>query len=142
MNGEPFPKEKADESDQPAAPAEQITGSDQPDGASASTVEEAENLEYDERTMTALRNLRDDYGRRCNNRYGEPEMGELLAVFRRAQGAYSSTHQPGVSRAEWGYARVRSYLNLRCCGEPATPNYTQDNDLLPPAHPESTRGES
>ena len=138
---QPFEKEKADESDTPAAPDEQIDGSDQPEDASASTVEEAKRLEYSDEIESALRDKIDQYQSRCNNRYGRVEMGELKAVLSRAMGAYSSTHQPDVDRVEWGLARVRSYLNLRCTGSPVNPNYTQDNDLLPSGHPESTKGD-
>jgi len=141
-NGEPFPKDKADETE-PAIPSEQIEGGDQPEEASAESVETAERLEYDSRVENALRGKITAYRSRCSNRHGSVEMGELKGVYARGLGAYSSSSAPGVtSRHQWAMARVRSYLNLRCCGEPANPNYVQDNDLLPSGHPESTRGES
>ena len=35
-------------------------------------------------------------------------------------------------------ARVNAYLKLLKSGRPSNPNYKQDNDLLPKAHPKST----
>jgi hypothetical protein len=39
-------------------------------------------------------------------------------------------------------ARVNAFLKLLRSGSPANPNYKQDNDLLPKAHPKSSRGEA
>lgn len=137
----PFPKEKADEADTPAVPSQRIKGDDQPKDASAESVEKARKLKFDKKINDALRGKIIAYNSRCDNKYGKVDMGELKAVFQRGLGAYSSSHQPGVSRVAWGMARVRSYLNLRCKGKPVNPDYTQDNDLLPKRHPRSTRGE-
>ena len=62
----------------------------------------------------------------------------LKAVYRRGAGAYSSSHRPGKTRDQWAMARVNAYLRLLKSGRPANPNYKQDNDLLPKAHPKST----
>lgn len=138
-SGVPFPKEKADKSSTPSLPKERIKGDDQPKDASAESVEKARKLKFNKKINHALRGKIQAYNSRCNNKYGKVDMGELKAVFQRGLGAYSSSHQPGVSRVAWGMARVRSYLNLRCMGEPVNPKYTQDNDLLPKRHPKSTR---
>jgi hypothetical protein len=37
-------------------------------------------------------------------------------------------------------ARVNAFLRLLSSGRPANPNYKQDNDLLPKAHPKSSKG--
>jgi hypothetical protein len=39
-------------------------------------------------------------------------------------------------------ARVNAFLKLLLSGKPANPSYTQDNDLLPPQHPRSTKKSS
>lgn len=65
-------------------------------------------------------------------------LGQLKAVYRRGAGAYSSSHRPGKTRDQWAMARVNAYLKLLKSGRPANPNYKQDNDLLPKAHPKST----
>jgi hypothetical protein len=135
----PFPKDKADESDTPAPPKDRIHGNDQPEDASAESVEKARNLDFDSSIQDALRGKILAYKNRCDNKYGKVDIGELYACYERGLAAYSSAHQPSVSRNAWAMARVRAYLNLRCTGEPTNPKYKQDNDLLPPRHPKSTR---
>jgi hypothetical protein len=66
----------------------------------------------------------------------------LKAVYRRGSGAFSSSHRPGMTRDGWAMARVNAFLKLLKSGSPANPNYKQDNDLLPKAHPRSSRAEA
>jgi Family of unknown function (DUF5824) len=66
-------------------------------------------------------------------------LGMLKAVYRRGAGAYSSSHRPGTTRNQWAMARVNAFLRLLRSGRPANPNYKSDNDLLPHAHPRSTK---
>ena len=65
-------------------------------------------------------------------------LAQLKAVYRRGAGAFSSSHRPGKTRDQWAMARVNAYLKLLKSGSPSNPNYKQDNDLLPQAHPKST----
>jgi hypothetical protein len=69
-------------------------------------------------------------------------LGMLKAVYRRGAGAFSSSHRPGMTRDGWAFARVNAFLRLLKSGRPANPNYKQDNDLLPKAHPKSSKGEA
>jgi len=69
-------------------------------------------------------------------------LGQLLAVYRRGAGAYSTSHRPGVSRAAWAMARVNAYLYLLRNGRPKDAKYTTDNDLLPSDHPRSSKERS
>ena len=66
-------------------------------------------------------------------------MGQLKAAYRRGAGAFSSSHRPGMGRAQWAMARVNAYLKLLKSGKPSNPNYKQDNDLLPATHPKSSK---
>jgi hypothetical protein len=66
----------------------------------------------------------------------------LKAVYRRGSGAFSSSHRPGMTRDGWAMARVNAFLKLLKSGSPANSNYKQDNDLLPKAHPRSSRAEA
>jgi starvation-inducible DNA-binding protein len=66
----------------------------------------------------------------------------LKAVYRRGSGAFSSSHRPGMTRDGWAMARVNAFLKLLRSGSPSNPNYKQDNDLLPKAHPKSSKGEA
>lgn len=69
-------------------------------------------------------------------------MGQLKAAYRRGAGAFSSSHRPGMGRAQWAMARVNAYLKLLKSGRPSNPNYKQDNDLLPASHPRSSKSAS
>ena len=66
-------------------------------------------------------------------------LGMLKKVWRRGAGAFSSSHRPGMSRAQWAMARVNHFLHLVRTGKPKDSKYVQDNDVLPKAHPRSTR---
>tara|TARA_Y100001972_G_scaffold126771_1_gene181480 strand:- start:360 stop:2006 length:1647 start_codon:yes stop_codon:yes gene_type:complete len=68
--------------------------------------------------------------------------GQLLAVYRRGAGAYSTSHRPNVSRGAWAMARVNAYLYLLRNGSPKNAKYKTDNDLLPSAHPKSSKERS
>lgn len=63
----------------------------------------------------------------------------LKAVWRRGAGAFSTSHRPGMTRSQWANARVNHFLALVASGKPKNAAYVQDNDLLPQAHPKSTR---
>lgn len=67
-------------------------------------------------------------------------LGALKAAYRRGAGAFSSSHRPGQNRNSWAMARVNAYLHLLRTGSPKNKNYVQDNDLLPSAHPRSSKG--
>jgi hypothetical protein len=63
---------------------------------------------------------------------------QLLAVYRRGAGAFSTSHRPGIGRAAWAMARVNAYLYLLRSGRPKNPKYVTDNDLLPSEHPRAS----
>jgi hypothetical protein len=71
--------------------------------------------------------------------WAKTTLGQLKAVYRRGAGAYSTSHRPGVTRAQWAMARVNAYLYLLKNGKPKDKKYVTDNDLLPKEHPRSTR---
>lgn len=75
-------------------------------------------------------------------KWSRTTLGQLLAVYRRGSGAYSSSHRPGVSRAAWSMARVNAYLFLLRNGRPKDAKYVTDNDLLPADHPKSSKERS
>ena len=66
----------------------------------------------------------------------------LKAVYRRGAGAFSSSHRPDQNRNSWAMARVNAFLHLLKSGTPKNSKYTTDNDLLPAAHPRSSKGEA
>ena len=66
-------------------------------------------------------------------------LGALKAVYRRGAGAFSVSHRPGMTRAQWAFARVNHFLHLLKTGRPKDKKYVTDNDLLPKGHPRSTK---
>lgn len=67
-------------------------------------------------------------------------LGMLKAVYRRGAGAFSTSHRPGMTRNQWAMGRVNAFLRLLSSGRPKNASYKSDNDLLPSAHPKSTKG--
>ena len=61
------------------------------------------------------------------------------AVVRRGLGAFSTSHRPGMSRTQWGLARLNAFMrkksgsttaNGAVSRRPIKRAYTQDNDLM------------
>jgi HK97 family phage prohead protease len=128
----------------PAPPSDQITGSDTNEPGSASGA--GGDIAISPATETALRNKVTEHNDAMKERdrpaWTRATYGQLAAVYRRGSGAYSTSHRPGIGRAQWSMARVNAYLYLLRTGAPENPNYVTDNDLLPEDHPRSTRGRS
>lgn len=93
---------------------------------------------FSAKTEKALRNKVKEHNEKAPDGR-RASLSMLKAVYRRGAGAYSSSHRPGKTRDQWAMARVNAYLKLLRSGRPSNPNYKQDNDLLPKAHPKSTR---
>jgi len=125
-------------------PKDQITGSDANEPGSASGA--GGDIAISAATETALRNKVTEHNDLMTERdrpaWTRATYGQLAAVYRRGSGAYSTSHRPGIGRAQWSMARVNAYLFLLRTGAPENPNYVTDNDLLPEDHPRSTRGRS
>ena len=66
----------------------------------------------------------------------------LKKVWLRGAGAFSTSHRPGVTRAQWAFGRVRAFLKMLKNLKPDDPKYNgPDNDLLPSPHPLSSKKE-
>ena len=128
----------------PAPAGDQITGSDENKPGSASGA--GGDIAISAATETALRNKvtehNDAMAERDRPAWTRTTFGQLAAVYRRGSGAYSTSHRPGIGRAQWSMARVNAYLFLLRTGRPENPNYVTDNDLLPEDHPRSARSRS
>jgi len=125
-------------SSRPAPKKDRIYGSKKNKPGSAAG---SKKIVFSAKTETALRNKVAEH-----NKDAKPgrkaTLPMLKAVYRRGSGAFSSSHRPGKTRDQWAMARVNAFLKLLRSGSPANPNYKQDNDLLPKAHPKSSRGEA
>ena len=125
-------------SSKPAPKKDRIRGSKKNKPGSASG---SKKIVFSARTEAGLRNKVE-----AHNKDAKPgrkaTLPMLKAVYRRGSGAFSSSHRPGMTRDGWAMARVNAFLKLLRSGSPANPNYKQDNDLLPKAHPKSSRAEA
>jgi len=125
-------------SSKPAPKKDRIHGSKKNKPGSAAG---SKKIIFSAKTETALRNKVEEHNK--NAKPGrKATLPMLKAVYRRGSGAYSSSHRPGKTRDQWAMARVNAFLKLLKSGSPANPNYKQDNDLLPKAHPKSSRAEA
>ena len=121
----------------PAPKKDQITGSDTNPAGSASG--KSGGIEISAETETALQNKVDEHNKTMREE-NKPEwtrttMGAVKAVYRRGAGAFSTSHRPNMTRAQWALARVNAFLYLVRTGAPENANYVTDNDLLNEDHP-------
>ncbi len=126
-----------DEQRAPAPKKDQIKGSDtNPAGSAKGTTG---GIVLNEATITALTNKVKEHNEKMAERnrpdWTRTTLGALKAVYRRGAGAFSTSHRPGIGRAQWAMARVNAFLYLVRTGAPANPKYVTDNDLLKPSHP-------
>ena len=101
----------------------------------------SKKIVFGEKTEKALSQKVSEHNKTAPNGR-KATLSMLKAVYRRGAGAFSSSHRPGKTRDQWAMARVNAFLRLLKSGRPANPNYKQDNDLLPKAHPKSSKGEA
>ena len=127
----------------PAPPEDQITGSDKNPAGSAAGKQGG--IEINEATETALKNKVADHNEKMTEGdrpvWTRVTLGVLKSVYRRGSGAYSTSHRPGIGRAQWSMARVNAFLYLSRTGRPQNPKYITDNDLLHVDHPKHSAAE-
>ena len=132
---------KGDESSTPAKAEEKIKGSEKNEEGSASG--ERGGIEVSEETETALRKKVQEHNESAKGDLTKrTDLGAVKAVYRRGAGAFSTSHRPGMTRAQWAYARVNAFFHLLKTGKPKNAKYTSDNDLLPAGHPRATKKET
>lgn len=105
----------------PAPKKDQISGSSKNKKGSASTG--GGKITISESTETSLKNKVKDHNDSSSKKV---TLGQLKAVYRRGAGAFSTSHRPGMTRAQWAMARVNSFLK-RVKGSGGHP---QDDDLI------------
>lgn len=126
-----------DEERAPAPPKDQIKGSDE--NPSGSAADKTGGIQVSEATEKALQNKLTEHNKQMTDDdrpdWTKTTMGALKAVYRRGAGAFSTSHRPNMTRAQWAMARVNAFLYLCRTGSPENKNYVTDNDLLKPEHP-------
>ena len=121
----------------PAPKKDQITGSEKnPEGSAQG---KTGGIVLNEATNKALENKVKEHNEKMKERnrpdWTRTSLGAVKSVYRRGAGAFSTSHRPGIGRAQWAMARVNAFLFLCRTGAPANPKYITDNDLLKPSHP-------
>ncbi len=121
----------------PAPKKDRVKGSKvNPKGSAASG--KSKDVKFSQKTEDSLsKKVREHNEKASKGR--KATLGMLKAVYRRGAGAFSTSHRPGKTRDQWAMARVNAFLKLLKSGRPSNPNYKQDNDLLPAAHPRSSK---
>ena len=124
----------------PAPKEDQISGSDKNKQGSAKNA--SGRIKVSETTRKALSTKVVEHNAAMREAdkpaWSRTSIGQLLSVYRRGAGAYSTSHRPGVSRGAWAMARVNAYLYLLRNGRPEDSKYVTDNDLLPSGHPKAS----
>ena len=121
----------------PAPKKDQIKGSSKNPKGSASggkTIKFSKSVEASLKEKVAKHN--EKHGDTASKK---TSLKTLKAVYRRGAGAFSTTHRPDQNRNSWAMARVNAFLHLLRTGSPKNNKYTTDNDLLPAAHPKSSK---
>jgi HK97 family phage prohead protease len=121
----------------PAPKKDQIFGSEKnPEGSAA---DKEGDIELGEATETALENKAKEHNEKMKEEdkpdWTRVRVGTLRSVWRRGAGAFSTSHRPNMTRAQWAMARVNAFLYLSEKGKPENPKYITDNDLLNKDHP-------
>jgi len=120
----------------PAPKADQIKGSAKnPEGSASGS---RGGIKISDEQVKALENIRDKHNEKYSADYKKVDLGTLKAVYRRGAGAFSTSHRPNMTRAQWALARVNTFLKLVGTGE-RKKSYTTDLDLLHKDHPQSTK---
>lgn len=137
---EPGSAEDDADQKQPALPDERRTGSRQNPQGSAAT--EGGKIELSDATNKALKTKLDAHNEQVGtDKSKRTTLRALQAVYRRGAGAFSTSHRPGMTRAQWALARVNHFLHLLETGKPKDKKYITDNDLLPEGHPAVEKAE-
>lgn len=125
----------------PAPEGDQIHGSDKnkPGSAKNASGRISVSPAVREALKNKVSNHNDEMEKASKPSWSRTTIGQLLSVYRRGAGAYSTSHRPNVSRAAWAMARVNAYLYLLRNGKPKDAKYVTDNDLLPSDHPKSSK---
>ena len=115
----------------PAKPSERVEGSERnPKGSAGST---RGGIEISDEQEEAIRNQIADYRERYPDA-PKPDLGQLKAVYRRGAGAFSGSHRPGMTRAQWALARTKRFLTMLRGGKVKDAYRKADGDLLPEDH--------
>jgi hypothetical protein len=119
----------------PAPKKDRVKGSDKNSKGSASG---GKKITFTPAIESSLRKKVEEHNEKAP-KGRKTSVSTLKAVYRRGAGAYSVSHRPGMTRNQWAMGRVNAFLRLLKSGKPKNSAYKADNDLLPAAHPRSSK---
>jgi hypothetical protein len=128
-------KKKKTISQTPAPKKDRVKGSDKNSKGSASG---GKKITFTPAIESSLRKKVEEHNEKAP-KGRKTSVSTLKAVYRRGAGAYSVSHRPGMTRNQWAMGRVNAFLRLLKSGKPKNSAYKADNDLLPAAHPRSSK---
>ena len=136
------PGSAADDRDQrtPAPPKDRRRGSRDNRPGSAGRGSSGASIKVPAAAETSMKKKVEEHNAKHGDKAGKRvTLGMLKKVWRRGAGAFSGSHRPNMTRAQWAMARVNHFLHLVRTGSPKDSKYVQDNDVLPKGHRRSTR---
>lgn len=129
----------------PAKPDERKKGSNRNEPGSAGTSPDAKEkaeknlkkkdekelvtkakITFSEKVTNALKQKVKDHNAKYSKKV---TLGQLKKVYRRGLGAFSSSHRPGKSRAQWAMARVNMFLKMQRGGKVKEAYRRADQDI-------------
>ena len=129
----------------PAKPDERKKGSKMNEPGSAGTTPEAKErakealkrkddkqlvskaeITFSEKVINALKEKVKNHNAKYSKKV---TLGQLKKVYRRGLGAFSSSHRPGKSRAQWAMARVNTFLRMQSGGKVKDAYRRADQDI-------------
>lgn len=129
----------------PAKPEEKKKGSNINEPGSAGTTPEAKErakevlkrkdekqlvskaeITFSEKVTNALKQKVKDHNAKHSKKV---TLGQLKKVYRRGLGAFSASHRPGKSRAQWAMARVNTFLRMQSGGKVKDAYRRADQDI-------------
>ena len=129
----------------PAQPDERKKGSKMNEPGSAGTTPEAKErakealkrkddkqlvskaeITFSEKVVNALKEKVKNHNAKYSKKV---TLGQLKKVYRRGLGAFSSSHRPGKSRAQWAMARVNTFLRMQSGGKVKDAYRRADQDI-------------
>lgn len=121
----------------PAPRKDRIKGSKMNRKGSAASKRSAKRITFSPSLTESIKKKVRNYN--SKNPRNRITVATAKAVVRRGLGAFSTSHRPGMSRTQWGLARLNAFMRKKSGSTTANGavssrrikrGYTQDNDLM------------
>ena len=111
----------------PAQKSDRVFGSRTNPKGSAGSGRSSKSIQFGEALTSKIKNAI----KKHNSEFPSDKVSLPVAkaVVRRGMGAFSVTHRPGMTRTQWGLARLNTFLKKKSGGKVKV-SYIQDDDLM------------